>query len=187
MYPWAPLVASYDNKGTLVAVYGYNGIPCKQAHVYVQQRRLDIMAECTYCGSNRLIEQDHVQAKVRGGVSTVPACRNCNRTKNKKTLRNFLIYIFENDKYRWKRIVEHNKGKRSQIAKQVRTIRDSKTAKKPNWVDDYAKPSTNQNSKTAKWQAARENKRATFLFRGTRYNTEDFTLDKKSRRLRRKK
>lgn len=145
------------------------------------------MAECTYCGSNRLIEQDHVQAKVRGGVSTVPACRRCNRTKNKKTLRNFLIYIFENDKYRWKRIVEHNKGKRSQIARQVRTIRDSKTAQKPNWVPDYAKPSTNQHSKTAKWQVARENNFATFLFKGTRYKTGDFTLDKKSRRLRKKK
>ena len=175
----------YAFKGTVVHVYGYNGTPCKQAQVYVQLGRLNNMAKCTYCGSNRLIEQDHVQAKVRGGVFTVPACRKCNRTKNKKTLRNFLIYIFEKDKYRWNRIVEHNKGKRSQIARQVRTIRDSKTAKKQNWAHDYAKPSTNQQSKTAKWQSARENKYATFLYKGTRYNTGDFVLDKKSQRLRR--
>ncbi len=145
------------------------------------------MAKCTYCGSNRLIEQDHVQAKVRGGVSTVPACRTCNRTKNKKTLRNFLIYIFENDKYRWNRIVAHNKGKRSQIAKQVRTIRDSKTAKKHHWVNDYAKPSTNEGSKTSKWRLARKSKSATFVYKGTRYRTRDYFLDRQSKRLRRKK
>ena len=144
------------------------------------------MVECTYCGSNRLIEQDHVKAKARGRVSTVPACRSCNRTKNKKTLRSFLIYVFENNKYRWKRIVKHNKGKRSQIAKQVRTIRDSKTANNHNWVSDYAKPSINQNSKTAKWKSARNNRWATFVYKGTRYSTGDFTLDKKSQRIRRK-
>lgn len=175
-----------SNRFAAVEIYTDTRRTLNRAYVYVQLGGLIIMARCTYCGSNRLIEQNHAQAKVRGGVSTVPACRTCNRSKSKKTLKNFLIYIFENDKYRWNRIVAHNKGKRSEIAKQVRTIRDSKTAKKHDWVNDYAKPSTNKGSKTAKWRLARKSKSATFVYKGTRYRTGDYFLDKKSSRLRRK-
>jgi len=85
---------------------------------------------CVYCGSSWKIEEEHVQAKCRGGVSTEPACRKCNRSKGKKTLRGWLIWIQKNDSYRWKRIVSWNKGKRSQIARQVRTIRELETPKK---------------------------------------------------------
>ena len=79
---------------------------------------------CVYCGSGRKIEDEHVRARIRGGVTTKPACRTCNRSKGPKTLRNFLIWTKHNNPYRWKRIVSWNKGKRSQIAKQIRTIRD---------------------------------------------------------------
>jgi hypothetical protein len=78
---------------------------------------------CVYCGSGRNIEAEHVQARCRGGVTTKPACRKCNRSKGKKRLRSWLIWTKNNNSYRWKRIISWNKGKRSQIAKQIRTIK----------------------------------------------------------------
>ena len=79
---------------------------------------------CIYCGSNRIIEQEHIRAQCRGGVSTKPACRTCNRSKGAKTVRVWFLWLTENNRYRWRRIVSYNKYKRSVIAKQVRTIRN---------------------------------------------------------------
>lgn len=39
------------------------------------------MAVCTYCGSTRNIQDDHVIARTNGGVTTVKACRLCNQVK----------------------------------------------------------------------------------------------------------
>ena len=48
---------------------------------------------CAYCGSKVLIEIDHRIPLIRGGSNTIenilPACRNCNRRKNRKTEEEF--------------------------------------------------------------------------------------------------
>jgi hypothetical protein len=80
---------------------------------------------CVFCGSCRRIEMDHTRARVRGGVSTKPACRTCNRSKGKKTVRGWFLWLVKYNIYRWRRILSHNKYKRSVIARQVRTIRNS--------------------------------------------------------------
>ncbi|HAA56816.1 MAG TPA: hypothetical protein DCE42_18765 [Myxococcales bacterium] len=78
------------------------------------------MAQCTYCGSSRSIEQDHVRAQSKGGVTTVPACRVCNRMKGDKSLSEFIRWVKRNDPYRAQRMREHNKGKRGKIAQTIR-------------------------------------------------------------------
>jgi len=70
------------------------------------------------------MHQDHVQAQSRGGVTTVPACAKCNQSKSNKQLMVWLRGVKDNDPYRWDRIENHNKGKRSSIATKVQTIRD---------------------------------------------------------------
>lgn len=79
---------------------------------------------CVFCASSLRIEGDHTRAQVRGGVSTKPACRTCNRSKGAKTVREWFLWLTKNNRYRWRRIVSYNKYKRSVIAKQVRTIRN---------------------------------------------------------------
>ena len=80
------------------------------------------MEVCTYCGSNRLIEYDHVIAESKGGKRTVPACQACNRSKNDKQLMFWLREVKMNNKYRWTRMVNHNKNKRNDIASKIRQI-----------------------------------------------------------------
>ena len=124
------------------------------------------MGQCIYCGSTR------IQNKGKDTIN--PTCRNCMDIKSTRSLKNFLIYILENDRYRWGKVVDYNKRKRSEIAIEVRKIRDSKFVKKNNWTDDYTKSSTNPNTKLAKWRRARDKKWKSFNFEGTRYQTFDF-------------
>ncbi|MBL4708428.1 MAG: hypothetical protein JKY48_08335 [Flavobacteriales bacterium] len=39
------------------------------------------MNNCTYCGSSLKIQQDHIIAQIKGGVTTTPACAKCNQSK----------------------------------------------------------------------------------------------------------
>ena len=119
--------------------------------------------------------------------ATNSTCGNCDQIKSTRTLKNFLIFILENDKYRWGRVVEYNKRKRSEIALEVRKIRDSKFVKKYNWTDDYTKPSTNMNTKLAKWKQAKLKKWKSFDFNGNRHQTSDFIQDRMTKRLKKKK
>jgi len=41
--------------------------------------------QCNYCGSTWYIEDEHPRAASRGGVSTIPVCKACNRSKGDKT------------------------------------------------------------------------------------------------------
>lgn len=75
---------------------------------------------CSYCGSTWYVENDHYRAYNRGGVTVVPSCRACNRSKSDKTPAEWLDYLKENDPYRFRRIVQHQKGRRSPFAKLVR-------------------------------------------------------------------
>ena len=79
---------------------------------------------CTYCGSSRNIQNDHVKAQSKGGVKTVPSCAKCNQSKGNKGLMDWIRWIKENDSYRWSRMKDHNKGKRNDISKKIQKIRD---------------------------------------------------------------
>ena len=82
------------------------------------------MKLCTYCGSHMKMHNDHVQAKSKGGVTTVLACAKCNQSKGAKALMQWLKDIKKDNPYRWDRVVNYQKGKRSEFAIKVRTIRD---------------------------------------------------------------
>ncbi len=82
------------------------------------------MPECIYCGSTWYPEEDHVRARLTGGVSTVGACRTCNRSKGAKQLMQWLRWLKRNDPYRWRRIVDYNYGRRNEIAQKVHIVRD---------------------------------------------------------------
>lgn len=79
---------------------------------------------CTYCGSSWKIEEDHVQARSKRGVLTVGACKACNGSKGNKALMEWLRWLKQNNSYRFRRIVKHNKGRRNFIAKKVQKVRD---------------------------------------------------------------
>lgn len=84
-----------------------------------------IMGICTYCGSTIQTQDDHVIARTKGGVSTVLACRACNQSKSAKPLMDWFRWLKYCDSYRWERVVQHNFGKRTEIADKVRRVRDS--------------------------------------------------------------
>ncbi|MCT4587258.1 MAG: HNH endonuclease [Carboxylicivirga sp.] len=79
---------------------------------------------CTYCGSSRNIQDDHIIAQSKGGVATTEACAACNQSKSDKPLMEWLRWVKENDSYRWNRIVDHNYRKKSTIAQKIQKIRD---------------------------------------------------------------
>ena len=81
---------------------------------------------CTYCGSNRNIQDDHIRAQSKGGVSTTEACATCNQSKGDKPLMEWLRWLKKNDPYRWNRIKNYNFGKKNLIAIKIQKIRDEK-------------------------------------------------------------
>lgn len=82
------------------------------------------MTVCTYCGSHMNMHEDHVIAKTKGGVRTVPACAKCNQSKSDKPLMQWLRGLKLRNPYRWNRIENYNKGKKNDIAIKVQKIRD---------------------------------------------------------------
>ena len=82
------------------------------------------MPECIYCGSTWHIEEEHVRARTKRGKWTVGACRACNRSKGDKGLMQWLRWLKKNDRYRWRRIVDYNYGRKNEIAQKVHKVRD---------------------------------------------------------------
>ncbi|GEM_PF-1974239 len=84
---------------------------------------------CVYCGSHKLIEEEHFLPKCRGGATTVPACRKCNRSKSSKTPREWFMYLKygsrPSDRERWERIVWYHRWGRNNLSQLVRDIRDN--------------------------------------------------------------
>lgn len=80
------------------------------------------MNKCTYCGSSRKIQRDHVKPQSKGGVFTIPACAACNQSKGVKTVLSWLRWLKKNDQYRWRRIFNFNQRKRNPIAVTVRRV-----------------------------------------------------------------
>lgn len=79
---------------------------------------------CTYCGSTRNMQDDHIIAKTKGGATTTPACAACNQSKGDKPLMEWLRWVKNNEQYRWARIRNYNFGKKNPIALKVQKIRD---------------------------------------------------------------
>jgi hypothetical protein len=79
---------------------------------------------CTYCGSSRRIEYDHIKPKSKGGVTTTEACMACNRSKGNKSLLQWLRWIRVNDPYRWRMISNYHYAQRGKIAQIVHQVRD---------------------------------------------------------------
>lgn len=84
------------------------------------------IVNCTYCGSSRNIQADHIKAKTKGGKTTTPACSFCNQSKGVKSLLSWLRWIKQNNYYRWNRIKEYHKGKKNSISQLVHKVRDKK-------------------------------------------------------------
>ncbi len=83
---------------------------------------------CVYCGSHQLIEKEHVLPKSRGGETTVPACRKCNRSKSNKAPMEWFMFLKcssrPSDQERWSRIVQYHRYKRNKFSPLVRNIRE---------------------------------------------------------------
>jgi len=82
--------------------------------------------KCVYCGSRRLIEEDHILAYIKGGVTVIPACQRCNRSKTHQTWTQWLERIANSDSIRdqrlWERINDYNYRKRNPFAKRVHAV-----------------------------------------------------------------
>lgn len=77
---------------------------------------------CTYCGSTRRIEQDHVIAKSKGGKRTVPACRKCNRLKSNMSVGEFATWVKKSrNNYLIGKMKKHHKYKSNSISQVFRT------------------------------------------------------------------
>jgi len=79
---------------------------------------------CTYCGSSRNVQDDHLKAKVSGGVTTIPACAKCNQSKGKKGVMEWFRWLVKNRIQLWRKIVKYNYGKRNKVAQMVHKVRD---------------------------------------------------------------
>ena len=94
------------------------------------RREVKNMSEvCFYCGSSRRLEDDHVRAKCKGGVTTVVACAACNRSKGSRSLSEWLHWLEKNDPYRWRRVLANQEDHRNRVSKIVHTIRRQSRAK----------------------------------------------------------
>lgn len=79
---------------------------------------------CVYCGSTWHPEEDHQRPTSRNRSLIVLACRACNRSMGDKTLSEWLDWLAAgHDPYRWRRIREFQKYKRTPFADMVRRRR----------------------------------------------------------------
>ena len=81
-------------------------------------------AVCIYCGSTKDIHEAHLIAPSKGGKKVVTACATCNLSKGGKALMEWLRWVKSNKCDHWESIVDHNKGKRLEVAQKVHKIRD---------------------------------------------------------------
>jgi len=79
---------------------------------------------CIYCGSSEDIQRGHLIAPSKGGKKEVPACAKCNTSKGDKALMEWLRWVKENRPERWESFVDHNKGKRGEVAQKIHKVRD---------------------------------------------------------------
>jgi hypothetical protein len=87
--------------------------------------------ECAYCGKylywsgdRRNIHFEHIRAYVSGGRTVVPVCDDCNLSKGKKGLKEWLRWLRESRPHKWEATIDYNLWKRHKIGQVVREIRD---------------------------------------------------------------
>lgn len=109
-------VCPYDEKNCL---FYYEGEWCTDCR------------ERTYCGkyllwsgSRKNIHFDHILPYASGGRTIVPVCDECNLSKSRKGLKEWLRWVRDNWPAKWNAIVDYNKWKRNTVADAVRDIRD---------------------------------------------------------------
>lgn len=66
--------------------------------------------ECIYCGSHESIQSEHVIAQSKGGKTVVPACKECNCSKNNKQLMVWLRWVKKNDLRKWEKSANTTRG-----------------------------------------------------------------------------
>lgn len=89
---------------------------------------------CTYCGKRlywsgkrQNIHGDHVLAHANNGSTIVPTCDDCNMSKGKKGLKEWLWWLIDNRTQKWLDIREYNKYKRNPIAQKIRDVHYQRT------------------------------------------------------------
>ena len=79
--------------------------------------------KCYYCGSTWEIQTDHKVPRAYNGYGAIPACRRCNQSKHANTPAEWLDRISQSkrsqDRKRWRRIREWNRGRSNWFAKIV--------------------------------------------------------------------
>ena len=103
--------------------------------IYFGNKKAPKSHVCIYCGKKSGSYQiDHKKPIAKGGSNyksnLVVACSSCNSSKHDNRIPQWLRKISSSkkpsDKSLYNRIIKYNKGKRSPIAKSVRTVRDRK-------------------------------------------------------------
>ena len=104
--------------------------------IYFGKENIPKSHACVYCGSNTsCYHVDHKISIALGGSNRksnlVICCKRCNLSKGYKRITNWLKNLRcskkPKDRALYRRIIKHNKGRRSVIAKSIRRIRDSKS------------------------------------------------------------
>ena len=78
---------------------------------------------CAYCGGP-YEHDEHVKARIIGGVYTIPSCMDCNLSKGKKGKKTWLRWVRRNRPQKWRRIVYHHRGRRNWLSQLVHEVRD---------------------------------------------------------------
>ena len=103
--------------------------------IYFGNKKQSKSQKCIYCGKKSTgYHVDHKNPIAKGGSNRksnlVIACAACNSSKGDKRLPEWLRKIRSSKKSSrktlYRKIIKHNKGKRSSIAKAIRRVRDSK-------------------------------------------------------------
>lgn len=80
--------------------------------------------ECALCGQTYDLVDFHVRNAARGGVTTITACRSCNSCLRSGWLKPWLRHLRDSDHPKWDDILQHQRWKRTELARVVRQIRD---------------------------------------------------------------
>jgi len=82
--------------------------------------------ECAYCGAPREPRKwdDHVRAWSRGGIFTIPCCRECNLSKHSKGIKAWLRDVRDYWPDKWEDILYHHRWRHNWLSQLVHEIRD---------------------------------------------------------------
>lgn len=79
---------------------------------------------CAFCGEEDDLVNMHIRNESRGGTTTLVGCRGCNSSMGAKTLKEWLRRQRDKETERWEEILYRHKGRRTDLARLIRDIRD---------------------------------------------------------------